>query len=301
MVRDERLRQPLEGARSPPTKGAGVTGKGKLLNYAAVFAIAAAIVALFLTGQVPPRLLAWLGPPADLYQAHAFVTGQRDETRIPGFERALADVVKKVTGDSTVNPDEVAKAMGGPVQDYVARYSETDRMADIPIHDEQGTRDRPFDLLVEFKPAMINALAKRVGREPWTGYRPRIVVLLNVITDAANYTLTEDQDQGIDQRDSLRNAAWAAGLPLVLPTQAQLDSTPPEKLADATGADRALTGTITWTSGMKGWKADWKLMADDGVKEWQIKDVNFDEAFRNAMQGVAQILSGRGATKEGMS
>ncbi len=250
-----------------------------------------------------PRILARFTTPAELYQGHAFVTGQRDETRIPGFERALADVVRKLTGDSGIKTAEIMKVIGTPVQDYVAAYTETDRMADIPIHDEQGTRDRPFDLLVTFRSDKIDDLVKRMDRKPWIAFRPKTLVMLSVTTDTGTYLLTENGDQGTDQRDSLRSAAWTAGLPIILLTTDQVHAGPgaADDFSQMADAGQTLSGRITWTSGMKGWQSSWQLRTRYGERQWQIKDVNFDEAFRNGVQGTASILSGHGLIADGGS
>jgi uncharacterized protein len=244
----------------------------------------------------PGRILAYFTTPAELYQGRAFVTGQRDETRIPGFERALADVVRKLTGDFWIETSEVMKAISAPVQDYVASYSETDRMADIPIHDEQGTRDRPFDLLVTFKPVKVDDLVKRLGRKPWKAARRETLVMLTVTTDAGSYVLTDDADQGIDQRESLKSAAWTAGIPIVLLTQEHLEAAPGTKrdFSKFNSAGQTLVGNLTWARGMKGWQGNWKLRTPRGSSQWRIEGVNFDDAFRNAMSGTASILSGHG-------
>ncbi len=67
--------------------------------------------------------------PLDFYQAKSLVTGQPDETRLPGFERALVDALKKISGDPGISAGEVLAAVGGPVCDQVQDYSERDRMA----------------------------------------------------------------------------------------------------------------------------------------------------------------------------
>ena len=180
-------------------------------------------------------------------------------------------------------------------------------MEGIPIHDEQGTRDRPFDLTVEFHPAKIDALLKALGRTPWTDYRPNTLVLLAVNTDAKSYILTSDEDQGIDQRDSLTSAAWQAGIPLFLPSGENLESmelNPADLLSVSRqtttdlirklNADTVLLGSITRKSGMAGWLGEWSFTDAGGAHRWTVKDVNFDEAFRSAMRGLAQILSGHG-------
>ncbi|RWF64141.1 MAG: DUF2066 domain-containing protein, partial [Mesorhizobium sp.] len=60
------------------------------------------------------------------------------------------------------------------------------------------------------------------------------------------------------------------------------------------GADRALAGSIVWNDKELGWIADWRLAEDGKTYQWQVRGVSFDEAFRVAVKGAAQILSGNG-------
>jgi len=41
--------------------------------------------------------------------------------------------------------------------------------------------------------------------------------------------------------------------------------------------------------------ADWRLAPTGETYHWQVRGVSFDEAFRVAMRGAVQILSGNGA------
>jgi uncharacterized protein len=276
-------------------------------RIAALFAVVAVAGATSYFRGIPFDVAAMMGPPADRYTARSIVTGQRDETRLPGFERALVDALRKVSGDPSISPDKVQAAVGGKIVDYVKGYAEHDRMEGIPIHDEQGTRDRPFDLTVDFHPEKIDALLKTLGNAAWTGNRPRTLVLLAINTDAISYILTSDEDRGIDQRDSLTSAAWQAGLPLLLPSGENLTASTlkPANLMSASqdmigslkhesDAERVMLGSITWKSGMTGWQAEWQFANKNITHNWQIRDVNFDEAFRSALWGEAQILSGHG-------
>ena len=52
---------------------------------------------------------------------------------------------------------------------------------------------------------------------------------------------------------------------------------------------------------MPGWKAVWDFDAKGQIHHWQIQNVNFDDAFRSAMRGAAQILSGHGEPKDGLT
>jgi hypothetical protein len=277
-----------------------------------VIVAAITVAALFIESR--PRIETEAWPLQNIYQGKTIVTGQREETRIPGFKRALVDALKKASGDPAISEDEVLAAIGSDVQTYVESYSEQDRMADIPIHDEQGTRDRPFDLAVDFHPEKVDTLLKTLGRRSWIDARPETLILLVVHFDANSYVLTSDEDQGIDQRDAMVATAWQAGLFLALPTAEGVDRaglTPDglfpttakyvEKLRQRLGVGHLMVGSIVWKSGMPGWKAVWDFDAKGQIHHWQIQNVNFDDAFRSAMRGAAQILSGHGEPKDGLT
>jgi len=264
-------------------------------------------------------LLLWIvagrddGPgfTGNLYQTKAIVTGQREETRLPVLGQCLKDVLKKVSGDPNIDRDSRVEAFAEQAQVYVKGFGYRDRMEGIPIHDEQGTRDRPYDLTVDFHPEKIDEILLALGQKPWTARRPTIVVILAVEYEARSYLLTGDADEGFDQRESFMSAAWLTGMPLVLPSSTTLNDAgmtseklPTAKLADLKKIARAsdggivLVGSIAWNKGMLGWKGDWQLQSTDGPHHWQIRNVNFDAAFRSAMRGAAQVLSGHGEPED---
>ncbi len=251
----------------------------------------------------------FLGFNNDLYAGRTIITGQRDETRIPGFKAALLDVAKKVSGDQTLTADQIETIVHGNIKLFVQDFTDHDRMEDIPIHDEQGTRDRSFELLINFVPSRVNALLHSLGQKPWTERRPSVLVLVSINSATHSYILSEDEDDetGAEQRDAFKAAAWQTGLPLILPAPAlvksarlateSMDQIPPAQLSELARqaqADVVMTGHLIWVGGSNGWKADWALQDGQGQHRWQIEGTNFDGAFRNAMRGAAQILSKHG-------
>jgi hypothetical protein len=243
----------------------------------------------------------------NLYQAKAIVTGEREETRLPALGQCLKDALKKVSGDPNIDHDSRVEVFTKQAQTYVRSFSYRDRMEGIPIHDEQGTRDRPYDLTVDFHPEKIDEILLALGQKPWTARRPTIVVILAVRYEARSYLLTGDADEGFDQRESFMSAAWLTGMPMVLPSSATLteagmtaEKLPTAGLADlrriarSSGGGIVLVGSITWNKGMLGWNGNWQLQSTDGHHDWQIQNVNFDAAFRSAMRGAAQVLSRHG-------
>jgi hypothetical protein len=247
------------------------------------------------------------GFTGNLYQARAIVTGQREETRLPALGQCLKDVLKKVSGVPDIDRNSRVEEFAEQAQAYVKGFSYRDRMEGIPIHDEQGTRDRPYDLTVDFYPEKIDDILLALGQKPWMARRPTVVVILAVKYETRSYLLTGDADEGFDQRESFMSAAWLTGMPMVLPSSATLNEAgmnaeklPTAGLADlkkiarASGGGIVLVGSIAWNKGMEGWKGDWQLHSAGRPHGWQIQNVNFDAAFRSAMRGAAQVLSGHG-------
>ncbi|WP_245443868.1 hypothetical protein [Mesorhizobium sp. DCY119] len=65
-------------------------------------------------------------------------------------------------------------------------------------------------------------------------------------------------------------------------------------MARTLGGDPLLVGTIAWREEALGWIGDWQLGYKGKDYRWQVRGVSFDDAFRNAVRGTAQILSGNG-------
>jgi hypothetical protein len=243
----------------------------------------------------------------DLYRGQTIVTGQTEKNRGPGFADCLTDVLVKVSGDPRLIGDPRVAAMAAQAGTFVRTFNYRDRMEGLPLHDEQGTRDRPYYLTVDFEQAKVDEALRTLGRQPWSASRPRVVVFLGVRNAAATYVLSDDGPQGPGQRDSFQAASWKMGVPMALPSQAtlakdgltfeSLRTADPQSLdafARLTGGDVALVGNMVFSDEAHGWIADWRLGWQGRTWRWQVRGVNFDEAFRNAMRGTAQILSGHG-------
>jgi hypothetical protein len=244
----------------------------------------------------------------DLYEAETIVTGEREETRIPGFAECLEQVLVKVSGDPRLIGDKRVAVLAGEARTFVSDFRYHDRMSGIPHHDEQGTRDRPYDLIVAFDRAKIDAALRSLGREPWTAVRPRIAVFLGMRNLTSAFMVAGDGDRELE-RSALAAAAKQLGIAATLPSRAaladsglrfeNLPAADPARLgATASGGELALVGRMVWSDQALAWIADWRLGAEGRTYQWQAKSVTFDDGFRQAMGGVAQILSGRGSPSE---
>jgi uncharacterized protein len=242
-----------------------------------------------------------------LYRAQAMVTGEGEAERARGFALCLEAVLVKVSGDPRLADDPALAALKSQAAQFVASFDYHDRMAGIPVRDEQGTRERPFDLTVAFDPAKIDAALRTLGRAPWPEPRPRLAVLLGVRDATAAYVLAADGARGLGQRQALYAAAAKRGIAVALPSTALLAAhrvtyrglaaLPAQRLdalARASGGDARLAGTLVWSEAAHGWTARWRLAWQGRERRWQIRGVSFDDAFRNAVDGAVALLSGHG-------
>lgn len=244
----------------------------------------------------------------DLYRTQAIVTGQGEAERARGFALCLEAVLVKVSGDPRLIGDPELVPMKAQAGSFVSGFEYRDRMKGIPVHDEQGTRERPYDLTVTFDQQKIDAALHSLGLAPWPVPRPRLAVILGVRDAKAAYVLTEDGDRGLGQRQSLAAAAAKRGISMRLPSSAMLAAkhitpgglaamTAPRlrAVAGEIGGDATLVGTLVWTEAALGWTARWHLSWQGREHRWRVSGVSFDDAFRNGIDRAVEVLSGHGA------
>lgn len=243
----------------------------------------------------------------NLYRARSIVTGRRQETLIPGLKLCLREVLVRVSGDPRLSGHPDVEKLAEQPEAPVAHIDYRDLYAFRPIKDEQGTRDRPYEITVEYDLSKIDAMLKSLGSKPWLADRPRLVVFLAVKHIGTSYVLDSTNEAGDLQREAFADAAWNFAMPVVIPgreivakaglTVENLTETALSRLQEFTDksvTSKAIRGSLIWNRQKLGWTAHWVMEHEDTVAGWGVEGVNFDAAFRNAVGGAAQILSGNG-------
>jgi len=244
----------------------------------------------------------------ELYRARDVVTGTDERYRTPGLINTFEDVMVKVSGNPDIPGDPRLATLEANVKDYVDAFTYRDMMADQPIHDEQGTHDRPNEITVDFNPAKIAAALQTLGLKPWPEPRPRLVIFVAVRKEDNAFVLASDFEAINEMRDALDNVAKEAAVPYALLDQASLakagldfaslPSRDPSGLVDlakAAGGDVPIVGSLIWSDADLGWVATWRMLADGKPVTWEVRGVSFDGGFRSGVSGAAKILSGNGA------
>ena len=242
----------------------------------------------------------------DVYTTRTVVTGKDERNRALGFRLCFEDVLVKVSGDASIVSDRRFDNLASSAGQYVSTFSYRDRLEGKPVHDEQGTYDRPHFLTCYFDPQKIDSVLKALGGKPWLGHRPRLVMLVTVHGRANSGILSSDGSFDPDMREALANAAQRYGVAVSLPSVATLQSNQIGvdtatiagdrllRVVEMSDSELPLVGDLRWSDAALGWVATWNLEASGRRYSWSVRGVNYDEAFRNAVRGAARVLSGNG-------
>jgi hypothetical protein len=236
----------------------------------------------------------------DLYQATAIVTGTDMRSRPAGFAHALREVLVKLSGEPRLDKDPRLAELAAHADLLVTTFDYVDQLAGIPIHDDQGTYDRPHDLTVRFDPKRIDEALAELGERPWRGERPVIVPVLAVRGFAATYLLSAEQPAAAEQRGSLASVAGEYGVTVRIPTEAELAAWGatiggfPSPPAASVPNQALVAGTLEFKEALPGWVGSWRMRWHDADYAWGISGVNYDTAFRSIVRGVARVASGHG-------
>jgi hypothetical protein len=252
-----------------------------------------------------PAQAANVWPGTDLYEGHAIVSGTTPSTRGDAIVQAFRRVLVKVSGDPSLRNDPKVDPFEAMAQGMMDDFAYQDRLSDEPHHDEQGTRDRPFDFAAHFDPLRINATLTLLGRKPYLQARPPLVIRITVEQDGHSFPMTADAGDDEQQRESLLSAAERFGIRIALPDSTAINP-PPANAA-------VLSGTLVWRPAEGGWAGTWHFHTPAATfspllfdvttpfrtpvhpaadRSWTITGVSFDDAFRDAVGGSLAALAG---------
>lgn len=244
-----------------------------------------------------------LAQEPNLYSSTVIVTGTGEENRLIGLRECVPKMLVRVSGDQRLLHNAAMGAIIEQAQSHVASFRYRDRLEGVPIHDEQGSYARPHDLTCIFDPAHVDNLLAQLGSNPWPLPRPRVAAFVHVSRGTGAFVLSSDGMESPYMRESLEIAAVPLALDVELPPAAvrpEMSGELPspeqfEVLREAAPGDVPLAITLQWSDEALGWIASFRMMNEKGVQDWSVTGVSFDEAFRVALRGAAQILSGHGA------
>ncbi len=230
-----------------------------------------------------------------LYTAETIVTGTGEAERKRGFKAGAEDVLIKVTGRPKLANTDRARSLIERAQELIASHDYEDRMKDIPIHDEQGTRDRPYFLRMTFEPSAFDAALASTGLKKWDGERPTVAIWLGIRDARSRYILSRNGESGYGQREVLKDASTRRSIPIILPEEGQKDVSYDDivkrnwstilNASQQMGANAVLYGTLEY-DGRGYWNVAWVAAGDRAYAKWRLTGVTFDKALKGAIDRV---------------
>jgi hypothetical protein len=236
----------------------------------------------------------------DLYKAETIVTGTGEAERLRGFRVGAEEAVIKLTGKARLAGGPRIKPILDKAAELVGDFTYEDRMKGIPIHDEQGTRDRPHYLRIRFDKAKFDAALKAARLKKWSGARPLVAVWLAIREPRSKYVLASEGPDGYGQREVLKDASIKRGVPIVLPPAGDSPVTYDvidksiwhviQQESNKLNAPAVLYGTLDF-DGNVGWNTRWTLAAPRTYAKWSMKGVTFDVALKGAIEHAAAAFA----------
>lgn len=241
----------------------------------------------------------------DPYSATVVTNGFGQTNRERAFVAAFEEVLVKVSGEPRLAADPRVKEVALKAADFVAGFRYRDFLNGRPPNHEQGTYDRPQYLTAEFDHAKVDAVLATLGEKPWPMPRPKTTAFIQVRPMKGPWFMLAREggnEQANDMRSSLLAVAQRTGVDLILPPSDEANAFQREMadaatfgmLAKGLGGDVALIGKLSWGGDTPGWIGGWELVGDNLDVNWEVRRVGFDDAFRSAAGGIAQVLSGNG-------
>ncbi len=177
--------------------------------------------------------------PAELLKAEVIVTGKGEAERARGFREGLTEIFIKLAGNPAIADGDRLAPFLNEASAYISGFTYEDRMKNLPVRDEQGTRDRPHFLRMTADALKIETAIKSLGFEIWLS-RPEIDVYLTVTDPRRTFIVGAETEKpvnafgypipiasarydGYEQREVLKSIANHRGLKINLPNVTRLE------------------------------------------------------------------------------
>jgi uncharacterized protein len=214
-----------------------------------------------------------IGQPSgldDIYTTRAVVTGKDERNRPLGFRLCFENVLVKVSGDASILSDRRLEALAAVAGQYVFAFYYRDRFEGKPVHDEQGTYDRP-----SFSDVPIRSTKNRWrSKYAWQEVVVRAQAAARNGTESAGPHEQRSAFQGWLLRSRYARSARQCCSALRSDGQSTecryarsnlinidtAESTPPDRLlrlAELSDSELPLVGDLRWSDVALGWVASW--------------------------------------------
>jgi len=253
------------------------------------------------------RVYASLG---DLYAAEVPVSSDSAEVRNAGLERAMQQVLVRLSGRADVAGQSAA---GSVVQSAPSLVQQFRYRVDEPVPgadgEEIGSAQRY--LWAKFDKVAVDRKLRESGIPVWGSRRPRVLLWLAVERGSSRSLLNTEID--MQAREVLLDRAYQRGMPLQLPLMDLQDQAALSAADLWAGYEAALREASTRyphdvilggrlrAQGEDRWSAEWTLWDRDDQESFATRGVSWSAALASGINGAQDLLANRYAPAAGGS
>ena len=241
-----------------------------------------------------------------LHEAEVIVENTSAEQREAAFQKALADVLVKMSGSSAVVNEpairDVLRTSSQYVQQY--RYLESSSLRQARRVEEGddvlfGEHDTGKVLWVKFNARPIQVLLRENNLPIWGSQRPAVLVWLAVQEGRKRYLLNDASVSEI--KEELEMAALRRGLPLVWPST-DLIKREGVSYGDVVGefweilqrasvqeGDLMVVGHAQKAADR--WQVTWDMPQDYELTSWQAADADLPQLMTKSLNRITDVIA----------
>ena len=256
-------------------------------------------------------LAAHAAPIQGLYRAEVEVDDQSESAREQGLQRALQQVMVRVTGDPDIAYTSDGRAVAEQARQLVQQFGykrvaasrDSSNAQDSDDDNETSAPATRLHLRVKFNRGAVNNALRRAGLPVWGSERPETLLWLAQAQGGAPELLSGSAV------GPARNVADKRGLAIRVAeagdgaTAADVIAGYDDRLrsaARARGLSNMLVGKLRNQGGL--WSAEWRLMqGEQTLKQWRDSAERRDQLVAEGLRRLANIYAQRYAVRGGSS
>ncbi len=219
---------------------------------------------------------------SDIYTASLPVTDFSVQSREDAVQKALQQVLIKVSGNMEINNLPAIKPILATANAIVDNYSYSNNEQNLLI------------LKIKFNQKSIQQILSGAKQALWGENRPLILIWLNIANNHDNHILTANSDNDINK--SLRDNAKRLGMPIILPAMdlegGKLNLTAIKSASKRYNVNTILTGFL-YHNLNDTWQSNWSLLINKEAIHWYITGKDVNQILTAVTNNVAGELAAR--------
>jgi hypothetical protein len=223
----------------------------------------------------------------NLYSDEIAIADDSQDTKITATHNALAKILVKVTGTTSVLEHKHAKAALAEPEKYVAKSRSFKKTAD-------NTTTKI--LHIDFAPVAINKLVKEMNYEIWSDSRPQIIYWLAIENNHKKQQPSAQELKFIAEKSAQRAVPYTFPIEdLSVSSNISLNQIWNKDLAAIKEASKSYMADVIviakfYQDDLGYWISDWSIVSNNKEYAWSLQDLYLQQIFNKGIDKLSNLL-----------